>query len=129
MANIDNVNLSLLGHAIELERNEPTYVRRNSSRIVCRHLIDSDVVVWLEAGRRPAWHRCRGVGEGSLRRKRQRQSMVLVVAAHIAVQLKVSPCWRQMRAVRPDVARGAGLACLDRERRHSERRSHSQDCG
>jgi hypothetical protein len=48
--------------------------------------------------------------------------MILAVAADIAMQLEVAPRGREMRTERPDMAVGAGLAGLHRERRHGERR-------
>src|ERR1700674_1204424 len=107
MADIDIVDAGLLLHAVELELNEPADFRRNPSRIVCRRLIESDVVVLSEAGRRPAWLRHRGAGEGRYRGPRQRQPMILAVAADITVQLEVAPLGRQMRTERPDMAGGA----------------------
>jgi len=52
--------------------------------------------------------------------------MILAVVADVAVQLEVPPLRREMRAERPDVTGGAGLAGLDRESRHRERRPGPQ---
>jgi hypothetical protein len=126
MADIDVVEARLLLDAVELELDEAAGVRRNASRIIGGRLIERDIVVDAKAGRRPARLRHSRVGEGRDRGKCQRQAVILAVAADIAVELEVAPCGREVRAERSDMAVGAGLAGLHRERRHGERRPRSK---
>jgi hypothetical protein len=121
MANIDVAELAFLLLAIVSELDEPAEVGRDAPRVVDRRRIERDVVVRLETGRRPSRLRHVRVGEGGLRGEGERQPVIIAVGRGVTMQLEVAPLRRELRAECPDMAVGAGLAGLDRERRQGER--------
>ena len=126
MPDIDLVEMSLPGDAVIGHLDEPADLRRDLARVVGRHGVHDEVVVRLEAGRRAAWLRLPGVGEGGTRRHRQRKPMVLAVVADIAMQLEIAPERLQLRAESSDMAGRAGLAGLHREGRDRLRRARAE---
>jgi hypothetical protein len=97
--------------------------------LIHRDDVDDRIIVGPQARRRPAFLRLLSVGEGRSRRQRERQPVIPAVIADIAVHFEIASEGLELRAERPDMAGGAGLAGLHREGGNRMRRIASERGG